>query len=415
MKMRKMIFRVFPLGLTAGLLLAAAPGAHALGRDDEDCGKSRQSAPRQKLEQVVAGQNLLALDLYHRMSRDEGNIFFSPTSISLALALAHGGARGQTADEMTRTLHYPADSKTLHAGNHALQQAFPGDAAAPTHVSMANSLWPDRSLPLEDSFLNLCRSNYGADLQPLDFGQTEAARRTINAWVARHTNDLIPELLQRGDLSPDALLVLVNAIHFHGTWQYRFPAERTRPRPFHTAAGPVVQVPTMSLQADLPLAPIPGGQMVELPYADSSLAMTLLVPDAADGLAALEEQLDGDALAGWLKGLRETGVMVQLPRLALSQHQELQSLLAGLGMKQAFGPGADFSGIADARLFISKIIHEARIEVDEAGTEAAAATAVVMRKSMPPRVVADHPFLFLIRDTASGAILFMGRVENPAG
>ena len=387
--------------LVGGLLLVSAdPGL---------------AADSPKLDQVVQGQNQLALDLYGLMSPTEGNIFFSPTSIHLALAMTYGGARGETAAEMARALGFPDDAKTLHAGNHALYEHLVGTGAGKAQLSLANSLWPSLDLTLEDSFLNLCLNNYGARPRGLDFGQTEAARHTINAWVAENTNQMIPELLLPGDLTPDVLLVLANAIHFKGTWLYRFAAEQTRPRSFHTASGEVVQVPTMALEADLAYLQVPGAQVVQMPYSHGNLAMTLVVPDDLQGLAALEGELVVGSLASWLDQLRPQGVDLTLPRFEMSRHQALRPLLQELGMKRAFSPAADFSGIAHGPLFIDNVIHEAAISVDELGTEAAAATAVVMRKSMNrrPHIRADHPFLFLIRDLESGAILFMGRVSDP--
>jgi serpin B len=388
-----------------GILLPASQG-HLIAAPDDHRGGS--------LGRVVAGQNELAFDLYEQMAPTEGNIFFSPTSIHLALAMTYGGATGLTADEMAQALHFPEEVKTLHLGNHRLQHLFPTDPDLPTHLNMANSLWPGLDFTIKESFLNLCQSNYGSELQALDFSRVEEARETINHWVDGQTNQMIPELLRHGDLSPDVVLVLANAIHFKGTWRYRFDENRTRPRPFHLADGTTVDVPTMHLQADLRFHEDGRTRIIQLPYAESSLALTLISPGWGRSLTDLEATLTLDRLQEWLGKLRQARATLLLPRFTLEQRQDLRKPLQALGMERAFLPGAQFNLLSEEPVFISKVIHQAKVSLDEEGTEAAAATAVVMkRESSGPFFSVDSPFLFLIQDTETGAILFMGRVSDP--
>lgn len=253
----------------------------------------------------------------------------------------------------------------------------------------------------------------------VDFGrQPEDARQVINGWISAQTRERISELLQRGDLDAATVLVLTNAIYFKGSWVARFLASQTVTRPFHVGAARTVEVPTMQQVSRFAVARGVDFAALELPHEGTRLAMVILLPDAPDGLASLERQLSPEMLADCLARLSEEQVRLSLPRLKLRSRSDLAETLAAMGMPSAFTSRADFSGINGARdLFISKVVHEAEIEVNEEGAEASAATAVIMaRESAPAEPVefhADHPFIFLIRDRESGAILFMGRVTEP--
>jgi serpin B len=388
--------------LLAAIMLAALTAGAASGAE--------------KLEAVVAGQNELAFGLFQRLGEDRGNLFFSPTSIWTALAMTYGGARGQTAQEMAAALHFPADLKTLHAGNHSLLQAMATDDSLATRLAVANRLWPATGLALKAPFLNLCRRNYGAPPEQLDFArEPELARQSINRWVARNTMDMIQELLQQGDIGPTTELVLTNAIYFKGTWQTAFDPGRTRPWPFHVSDQRKVQADFMARDGEFSHAREAGAHILELPYADSDLAMLVVLPDSRDDLAKLEKNLTPAVVQRWAAALKTGPLSVLLPRFELTWRQEMVPTLQEMGMRLAFTGQADFSGLAETSLFIDKVIHEARVRVDEEGTEAAAATAVLMKRGAPPEsFVANHPFLVLIRDTRTGAIVFMGRVSDPS-
>ena len=370
------------------------------------------------LPAVAEANNAFALDLYGQLKGTEGNLFFSPYSVTSALAMTYAGARGQTDAEMAEVLHFSLPQERLHPACAELKQAVEGDrSVAGCELSVANALWAQQGLHLLDEFRELTRSHYGAGLRELDFHTaTEQARQTINRWVEQQTRDKIRDLLKRGDVLPDTMLVLTNAIYFKGLWHQQFDKAQTREAPFTVEPGRQVRVPMMSQKGEFGLGHGDGLQLLELPYVGDELAMVILLPAAPDGLAALEESLNTANLGKWLATLRERDVVVYLPRFELTVRFDLTDVLRAMGMSAAFTGRADFSGITGAKdLFISKVVHKAFVSVDEEGTEAAAATGVVMRKTaLPPTFRVDHPFLFLIRHQPTGAILFVGRVTDPS-
>ena len=278
-------------------------------------------------------------------------------------------------------------------------------------------------------FVALTRDRYSAPIEAVDFRTGfEPARLHINEWTASQTQDRIRDLLPPRSLNDLSRLVLVNAIYFRGTWRYRFPEDATRDQPFYPSAGAPAAVPTMRITARLGFARPDGAQILELPYVGDELSMVLLLPNERDGLGALEQALTAERLSGWIGALQPAQVEVELPRFRIDPPASvpLKDTLRTMGMPIAFTPQADFTAMSaattpDEQLYIDNVFHKAFVEVNEEGTEAAAATAVVMRArgggagAAPPtpRFVADHPFLFLIRDTRSGAVLFMGRVADP--
>jgi len=373
---------------------------------------------------AVEGNNAFALDLYAQLRTQGGNLFFSPESISTALAMAYAGARGDTASQMAKTLHFTLPPDRLHPAMGALL----ADLNA-THqgyrLSVANALWAQQGYPFLPGFLDLTQRNYGAGFNPVDFkGDPEAARLTINQWIERKTEDKIKDLLQRGALTPRSTLVLTNAIYFKGDWTTPFDKVLTKDEDFHLTSSQNVKAPLMHRTAGFSY--LDGGtfQALEIPYKTRELSMIVLLPNDIGGLPALEQSLTAPAARQWLSQLRPVPkVILTLPRFKMTQQFALQGALSAMGMPLAFQQrAADFSAIAGNReLFISAAIHKAFIDVNEEGTEAAAATAVIMVGAMamtgprpqPPVFRADHPFLFLIRDNRSGAILFLGRVTNP--
>jgi serpin B len=375
---------------------------------------------------LVQGNNAFALDLYARLRAREGNLFCSPYSISTALAMSSAGARGETAVQMARVLHFGLDSSRLHPAFTELIRGLNGyGLPCDYQLSVAQSLWGDARLSVREDFQKLIHTYYGARLRQREFQLfPDEARQQINRWVEERTNDKIKELLHPGDIDPKTRMVLVNAIYFKAGWQEPFQeAETERNAVFHAVAKDV-NTDLMQQMKRLSYAEGEGLQVLELPYEGRELAMVVLLPRQKDGLGNLERSLTVAKLDSCLDKLAPEVVEVGLPRFRFEARFDLAQELRALGMSLAFNPGADFSGISTAeKLFISKVIHQAFVDVTEGGTEAAAATASLFRAPPGPgggggggpRVVfrADHPFLFLLRDQRTGSILFLGRVTDP--
>lgn len=391
-----------------------APGSRATPGTGPRPAINRSTTPT---DDVAMAENRFAIDLYQELRSADGNLAMSPASISLALGMTMAGARGDTASIMARTLHVDAIDDP-HAA-YAAQLARWNDAArAAYELRVANRLFGERSLRFHDAFVQLTGSRYGAPLEPVDFANAAGGvRRHINGWVEDQTDDRIRDLLPDGSIDGSTKLVLANAIYFKGRWASEFEARDTRPRAFRLAGGASADVPTMHQHGTFQTASADGVRLLELPYAGGELSMVVLLPDDPNGLAAVEERLSADRLAEWIAALSEEDLDVALPRFRIDPPRpiELRSALSALGMELPFTAAADFGGMSDAPLSIDKVFHKAFVEVNEQGTEAAAATAVVMTEgaALTTRFEALHPFLFLIRDRTDGAILFMGRVSDP--
>ena len=315
----------------------------------------------------------------------------------------------------------------LHEAFAALRKGLndAGGGAKGSHrLSLANRLWGQEGYHFLPDFLALTRESYGAELAQVDFvHEAEEAREAINTWVEEKTEGKIVDLIPRGVLDELTRLVLTNAIYFKGDWSKPFPKAATRDDTFHVGGGKTVTVPLMFKNDDFGYRAGDGLKVVELPYGKGDLSAVAILPDAVDGLPALEAKLTAEDLGRWLGELRRRKVQVFLPRFKLTSQFSLRDVLAELGMHRAFDrDGADLSGIStQEKLHISAVVHKAFVDVNEEGTEAAAATGVVvatraaMVRQEPAVFRADHPFLFLIRDTRSGSILFVGRVDNPRG
>jgi len=369
--------------------------------------------------------NAFATDLYARLARQDGNLAFSPFSIETALAMAYAGARGRTADEMAAVLHLGPNNAATHAAYGALlrQIAADGNAAGP-ELNLANALWGQDGYSFAAGFLQLLHDAYGADLNRVDFrGAAEQARATINAWVAAQTRGKIENLIPPGALNEYTRLVLTNAVYFKGDWARPFDPADTHDGAFRVAPGRTVIAPLMHQVATFGYAHRDGVQTLEMAYAGGRLAMDVLLPDRADGLADLERQLTPAHLAAWTSGLSQQLVAVTLPRFTATGTFSLKPALGAMGMPTAFGNAADFSGMNDGRdsLLISDVVHKAYVAVGEKGTEAAAATGVLVTAmsaainlTPPLEFRADHPFVYVIRDTSTNAVLFLGHISNPA-
>jgi len=380
--------------------------------------KAEETSSDESPHALARSNNRFGCNLYAGLRGQAGNLSCSPYSVRTALAMTYAGARGQTSAEMAAVLCLPeGEGRDIHA---ALGASMAGLSSAGgtdrQELAVANALWGQRGDTFLDSYLSLVERHYAAGFRLADFrGAPEAARRTINDWIEQRTRKRIQELLQPGLLTPTTSLVLTNAIYFKGTWQRPFPSRSTGDRPFRLRDGTSVNVPTMHQVARFRYAEDKGTQALELSYEGGRIALVLLLPD---DLPALEGELDASRLHALTGRLVTESVSVFLPRFVVMSSFSLADTLAALGMPTAFSGRADFSGMnGQGGLFISAVEHEVFVAVDESGTEAAAATAVVVKRSgsAPGTKLfrADRPFLFLIRDTKTGCILFLGRVLDP--
>ena len=371
---------------------------------------------------LVQGSNAFAIDLYDQLRQHDGNLFFSPASISTAFGMAYAGAHGQTATEMAAALHFTLPPDQLQPAMGALLASL--NATHPGYeLHVADALWAQNGETFLPVFLSVTKADYTAGFHPVDFkADPNAVRVTINQWVEQQTANKITNLLGPGSVTPDTRLVLTNAIYFKGRWAMPFQTDFTEQEDFHLSATQTVKAPLMQRNDDYDY--FNGGtfQALELPYATWELSMIVFLPNTYDGLPALEKSLTATNLQKWLAQLRDTGkVVLSFPKFKMTDKFGLNGTLGALGMEQAFQKSAaDFSGMTGGRdLFISAAVHKAYINVDEKGTEAAAATGIEFEtasaRQEPPPIyfTADHPFLFLIRDNRSGGILFMGRVTDP--
>jgi serpin B len=369
---------------------------------------------------AVASDNALALALLGRLSENPDNVVFSPYSIESALAMVDTGAAGSTKTEIDHVLHTSSPT-TVAAGLQAIDSRLVGGAKGPS-LELANSLWVQRGLGLKQPFTHTLATLFGAAPQPVDFaGAPDSARQAINSWVAARTGHKITDLFPAGTITPRTSAVLANAIYLVARWTYPFTHALTAPGPFYPSSGAAVQVPFMTQRTPVAFAYArrPGYRAVDLPYTHSTLSMLLVMPTPGT-LARFERTLTPSSLARVVRSLASRRLDLHVPKFHLTFDTELSSVLSALGMPVAFTDGADFSGItAHTALKISAVEHAADLQVDEAGTVAAAATGIGLEPTavgpLPTTsLTLDHPFLAVLRDDASGAILFVAQVTNPA-
>ena len=372
---------------------------------------------------LVAGNTAFGCDLYGQLKGEAGNLFLSPFSISTALGMTAAGAKGKTFDEMEQVLHLPKDAPAAFG---TVLRSINDAGAEPKKrgytLSTANALWAQQGYPWKPDYKKLVATDYAAGLFDVDYkGDAEAARVTINTWVEKETREKIKDLLPKGSVTGLTRLVLTNAIYFKGDWAEQFKKDATKPAPFLLANGTKAEAPLMHRVGAYTYAETDGYQALDLPYVGKRLSMTVILPRKPDGLPAVEKELTGDKLSAVLKSFRfEQEVHVHLPKFKVEKALTLNEPLKALGMKAAFDR-ADFSGMATAEpLSISAVLHKAFVDVNEEGTEAAAATGVVVgatgvQEPRPPKHFrADRPFLYLIRDHHTGSVLFLGRLSEPA-
>lgn len=400
------------------------PPGEALSSPEERI--TSPDVPASDLADVVDGNSDFAFNLYQVLREEQGNLFYSPHSISLALAMTYAGARGETEQQMADTLHFTLPQSHLHPAFNALdldlEMARRGEGAQGKddkgfRLNIVNAIWGQKNYHFLPEFLDVLALNYGAGLRVLDFASApEETRVVINEWVSGQTEGRIEDLIPQGVIDAMTRLVLTNAIYFNAAWAKPFEEDLTKGGPFHLLDGGQVTVPMMRQTESFPYAEGGGYQAVELPYDGGELSMVILLPTAGQ-FEAFEEALDAGRVDTIVKDLAHRRVALTMPKFEFESGSSLAKTLAAMGMPAAFSGDADFSGMTGSRdLFIADMIHQAFVSVDEAGTEAAAATAVVLVEGLPEEpveVTIDRPFVFLIRDIQTGAILFVGRVVDP--
>jgi serpin B len=423
-------------GLTSAArnLSRVSPQAHAVLKVDSSCPAADADRIKRAILEgglasidnlgTVAGPaasgntNPFAVALYGQLrGQARGNLFFSPLSVAAALALVDSGAGGETAAQLDAALGKGLPHAQVHASIAALVKQYLASKGEAT-LEVANRLWARQALAFKPAYLAQVNAEFSAAVEPIDFDAPEPARKKINAWVSERTHGKIADLLQSGTVTPQTGLVLTNAVYFLGTWQHPFDPAETRPATFTLQGGVQEQVPTMHLVEKLRAGMQQEVQVVELPYGNAgALVLDLIVPNQADGLPALEAGLTPEYLDGLFSHLQRKRVTLALPRFSMRSQFELRPALEAMGLTALFAhtdltPMLERGGVG-----ISAVVHQAFVDVNEKGTEAAAATAVMGARSLERlpdlTVTANHPFLFVIRDTATGGVLFMGRVADP--
>jgi len=425
--MKKIIVIVLALVLVlpviASIQMAQPVAGEVLESDKERITSPDVSTSEQA--SLIEGNSAFAFDLYRALKEEDGNLFYSPYSISLALAMTYAGARGETAEQMAATLEFMLEQDRLHPAFNWLdaELASRGEGAEGKdgegfRLNIVNAIWGQKDYKFLSDFLDVLAENYGAGLRILDFiTETEKSRVTINDWVSDQTEGRIEDLIRQGAISELTRLVLTNAIYFNTAWAYPFDEDMTSGGQFYLLDSGQVSVPMMKQTESFGYTEGEGYQAVELPYDGGELSMVILLPEAGQ-FEAFEEELQAQQASDIISDLQPARVALTMPRFEFDSEFSLKDTLAEMGMPIAFSSAADFSGMTGNReLFISDVVHKAFVAVDEAGTEAAAATAVIMDLTAVPEtpveVTIDRPFIFLIRDIETGAILFVGRVMNP--
>jgi serpin B len=419
-----------PLIAAALVLTSCGSGERELGSGSEPvplrAEVQRIASPdiaEERVEELALGNNAFAFDVY-RAEGGDGNLVFSPYSISLAFSMAYAGARGETEEQTAGVLNY-LPQETQHPAFNLLERRISGlgeeggDAgpAEPFRLNIANAAWGQRGYRFEEAYMRTLAGHYGAGLRALDFGRPEEASEEIKAWISSETQGRIEDLVSPEFLDPATRLVLANAVYFKASWLSRFYERETRNGSFALLDGGEASFPLMRQEMDLPYAEGDGYQAVRLPYEGEKVDMLVLLPKAGRF-----EEVEGRLNAGFLEdvdqGLRPRYVGLTLPRFDFETDLELPKLLKQMGLTSPFGPGADFSGMTGEKdLFVSDALHRANIAVDERGTEAAAATVLGMAESGAPETVemiVDGPFFFAITERDTGTILFLGRVTDPS-
>jgi serpin B len=408
-----------PAPPSSAIVASAAPAA-TNGNSAPDAGAPNDPGIDHQAD--VKAANGFTARLYARVKKTPGNLMISGTSVRHALEIAYLGARAETAREMSVALELPAEPAKAAALAKA-EAASWQEARGKSELFVANRLWSDKAFPLKSDFTSLADATFGAAAEQVDFMHApDVARRTVNTWVAEKTAQKIPDLLPEGSIDKRTRVIVTNAIYFKGKWASPFPNAATKDEPFKGAK--TANVPMMHTTSSHRFAQVGNVKVVEMRYDTSQLGMLVVLPDETAGLAKLEESLSADLFETWTKAISMQRVAITLPKFGFKWGSPLASPLQELGMKSAFSPKADLSGIADVpsgeRLQVSQVMHKTWVAVDELGTEAAASTGLTMSTTSLPMgpiadFKADHPFLFFVYDAKKGRILFAGRVTDPKG
>jgi serpin B len=424
---RVAVLLLMALSVAVSIVGCAEQPAHAMeAKSDLD----RESSPQvdsSDLEKLVEGNTDFAFDLYQTLREEYGNLFYSPYSISLALAMTYAGARGETEQQMADTLHFILPQETLHPAFNALDlelakrgQEVNEEEDDTFQLNIANSIWGQQDYEFLPEFLDTLALNYGAGLRLVDFIKaTEDARQTINQWIEDQTEEKIKDLIPEGVLNELTRLVLANAIYFKAGWFHPFDEGNTQEGLFYLMDGSRISADFMFQDEEFNYTEGEGYQAIELAYVGQNTSMVILLPET-DQFRNFEVSLNSSRVAKILADLHMENVQLKMPKFEYESMVGLKEVLAEMGMPLAFGSGADFSGMDGTKqLLIQDVLHKAFILVDEEGAEAAAATVVIVGDEAalpeePIEMIIDHPFIFMIRDRETGTILFLGRVMNPA-
>ncbi|MFC1894124.1 serpin family protein [Chloroflexota bacterium] len=422
--MRKVLTYAVMVIVLASLVACSQPALVETLKSD----KERVTSPNVNEGDIVVlvdGNSAFAFDLYQALKDSDDNMFYSPYSISLALAMTYAGARGETEQQMADTLHFILSQNHLHPAFNSLDielsqrgEGAEGRDGEGFRLNIVNAIWGEKDYEFLAEFLDVLAENYGAGLRILDFVKSpEDSRITINKWVSDQTEDRIKDLIPQGAIDSLTRLVLTNAIYFNAAWQFPFREDATADGTFYLLDNGEIVVPMMKQTESFGYAEGDDCQAVELPYDGQELSMVILLPRSGQ-FEAFEDSISYQSVQGIISDLESRDVNLTIPKFEFESEFGLAQTLAGMGMPVAFSANADFSGMTGNRdLSIAEVIHKSFVSVDEAGTEAAAATAVIMKLTatpgMPVDVTIDRPFIFLIRDIETGAILFIGRVLNP--
>lgn len=376
-------------------------------------------------QSLIQGNTAFSFELYRAIHNPGNNLFFSPYSISSAMTMTYAGAEGDTRAQIRKGMHFPAFSghDELHASFGEIDRSLEALQGEGVVWNNASAIWPHNDLLLRQEFQHVITNDYRSSVLPVDFSATEAARSRINKWVEKNTGGRIANHIAEGLLSPRTRMVLVNAVYFKGAWEVPFNSSLTKDMTFNLGNGSSVYTPMMHGIITARYAEWPNRQILELPYCGGRATMLIVLPGSTDEMSLAEETISTSALEEWSRALRPEKVDVFLPRFKVTGEFNLGPTLKSMGIRDAFDPElADFTGMSDSSpgLYLSEVVHKAMIEVTEEGTEAAAASGVIMTPtSILPKPMpvfrADRPFLFIIRDRLEGTILFMGRLSNPKG